>query len=149
MQTPEFSQAITTAIQIALVDMIKFVGMKPSLVVGHSSGEIAAAYCAGFLCHKSAMRVSYFRGLLASKLARVSATNPWGMASVGISAAEVPALLDELNEQASTAFDAEKITISCSKFPNLLYNQSITPRMAPIAWATLQDLLLAIARRSC
>ena len=113
---PEFSQAITTAIQIALVDMIEFVGMKPSLVIGHSSGEIAAAYCAGFLCHESAMRVSYFRGLLASKLAKISGSNPWGMASVGISAEEVPALLNELREQTSEAFETDNITISCSKF---------------------------------
>lgn len=120
---PEFSQTITTAIQIALVKMLKFVGMKPSLVIGHSSGEIAAAYCAGFLCHKSAMRVSYFRGLMASKLARLSATKPWGMASVGISAAEVPTILDELREQASTGFEAE-ITISCSKRSVFLYNYS-------------------------
>lgn len=40
---PEFSQTLCTAVQIALVDLIRSVGVQPTIVVGHSSGEIAAA----------------------------------------------------------------------------------------------------------
>ena len=40
---PEFSQPICTAIQIALVDLLESFGLRPSVVFGHSSGEIAAA----------------------------------------------------------------------------------------------------------
>ena len=40
---PEFSQPICTALQIALVDLYQSLGIVPSVVVGHSSGEIAAA----------------------------------------------------------------------------------------------------------
>jgi acyl transferase domain-containing protein len=40
---PEFSQTLCTAVQIALVDLIENVGVQPTTVVGHSSGEIAAA----------------------------------------------------------------------------------------------------------
>lgn len=40
---PKFSQTLTTVIQIALVDLLDSVGIVPYLVVGHSSGEIAAA----------------------------------------------------------------------------------------------------------
>lgn len=39
----EISQALSTAIQIALVDLFQWLGVAPSVVVGHSSGEIAAA----------------------------------------------------------------------------------------------------------
>jgi acyl transferase domain-containing protein len=37
-------------------------GVKPNVVVGHSSGEIAAAYCAGILSLEEAMKaaVSFF-----------------------------------------------------------------------------------------
>ncbi|TGJ79407.1 hypothetical protein E0Z10_g9360 [Xylaria hypoxylon] len=42
--SPEYSQAMTTAVQIALVDLVNFLGLKYSVVVGHSSGEIAAAF---------------------------------------------------------------------------------------------------------
>jgi acyl transferase domain-containing protein len=41
---PEFSQPICTAIQIALIELLKEVGLEVQAVVGHSSGEIAAAY---------------------------------------------------------------------------------------------------------
>jgi acyl transferase domain-containing protein len=41
---PEYSQPISTAIQIALVELLESFGIVPKAVVGHSSGEIAAAY---------------------------------------------------------------------------------------------------------
>ena len=41
---PEYSQPICTAIQIALVELLESFGIVPKAVVGHSSGEIAAAY---------------------------------------------------------------------------------------------------------
>lgn len=37
---PEFSQPICTALQIALIDLLKHWGVKPRATVGHSSGEI-------------------------------------------------------------------------------------------------------------
>lgn len=40
---PEYSQAMTTALQIALVELLRSFNILPSAVVGHSSGEIAAA----------------------------------------------------------------------------------------------------------
>jgi acyl transferase domain-containing protein len=40
---PELSQPVCTVIQIALVDLLRSYGIEPTAVVGHSSGEIAAA----------------------------------------------------------------------------------------------------------
>ncbi|KAK4183162.1 hypothetical protein QBC35DRAFT_125003 [Podospora australis] len=118
LNNPEFSQAITTAVQIALVDLMADFGVsEPTVVVvGHSSGEIAAAYCAGFLCHESAMRVSYFRGLLASKLARESESH-WGMASIGIPTGQLPQELVEL-EKGSNAGTNLQINVSCINSPS-------------------------------
>lgn len=39
----EFSQPLCTIIQVALVDLLEVFGLRPVKVVGHSSGEIAAA----------------------------------------------------------------------------------------------------------
>lgn len=44
MNDPTLAQPLCTAIQIALVDLLSSFGIEPSTVIGHSSGEIAAAY---------------------------------------------------------------------------------------------------------
>lgn len=48
IQTPTVSQTVCTALQIGLVDLLASWSVRPSGVVGHSSGEMAAAYAAGF-----------------------------------------------------------------------------------------------------
>ncbi|KAK4222296.1 acyl transferase/acyl hydrolase/lysophospholipase [Podospora fimiseda] len=58
----EFSQPLSTAVQIALVDLLTCAGIKLHAVIGHSSGEIAAAYAAGYISAESAIRIAYFRG---------------------------------------------------------------------------------------
>ncbi|CAG7931952.1 unnamed protein product [Penicillium olsonii] len=57
-----FSQPLCTAIQISLVQLLSAAGLKFTAVVGHSSGEIAAAYAAGYLNEGDAMRIAYYRG---------------------------------------------------------------------------------------
>ncbi|KAL8393845.1 hypothetical protein RB595_003557 [Gaeumannomyces hyphopodioides] len=74
----EFSQPICTAVQIALVDLLRTWKVRPHAVVGHSSGEIAAAYAAGQLSRKSAWRIAYYRGRLSKGLIRAE-----GLASTG------------------------------------------------------------------
>ncbi|KAI1851631.1 hypothetical protein JX266_003093 [Neoarthrinium moseri] len=56
------SQTLCTALQIAIVDLLKSWNVKPMAVVGHSSGEIAAAYAAGLMSNTQAILVAYFRG---------------------------------------------------------------------------------------
>ncbi|KAJ5307079.1 hypothetical protein N7508_006094 [Penicillium antarcticum] len=58
----EFSQPLCTAIQMALVDLLDSWGVKPAVTVGHSSGEIAAAYAAGLVGFNEAIIAAYFRG---------------------------------------------------------------------------------------
>ncbi|KAF7519344.1 hypothetical protein PCG10_010100 [Penicillium crustosum] len=57
-----FSQPLCTAIQIALVQLLRAANLKLTAVVGHSSGEIAAAYAAGYLNEEDAIRIAYYRG---------------------------------------------------------------------------------------
>lgn len=78
------SQPLCTAVQLVLVDLLRSTGIKFDAVVGHSSGEIAAAYTAGFLSSWDAIRIAYYRGLHAK-----SASGPGGrkgsMMAVGTS----------------------------------------------------------------
>ncbi|KAK0703447.1 hypothetical protein B0T26DRAFT_658569 [Lasiosphaeria miniovina] len=65
---PEVAQSGTTALQIALVDLLRACQIKPVAVVGHSSGEIAAAYAAGFLSREDAWKLAFHRGKCAAAL---------------------------------------------------------------------------------
>ena len=49
LRQPEFSQPLVTALQLAMLAVLKKWGIQPQSVVGHSSGEIAAACAAGLL----------------------------------------------------------------------------------------------------
>ncbi|GAW24702.1 hypothetical protein ANO14919_142930 [Xylariales sp. No.14919] len=80
---PEYSQPLSTALQIALVELLKSFGISPKAVIGHSSGEIAAAYTAGSLTLQSACKVSYFRGQLAGRL-KAKAISAGAMISVNL-----------------------------------------------------------------
>ncbi|KAI1138451.1 fatty acid synthase S-acetyltransferase [Hypoxylon sp. FL0543] len=58
----EFSQPLCTAIQIGLVETLRSVGITPDAVVGHSSGEIAAAFASGALTAGEAILAAHYRG---------------------------------------------------------------------------------------
>ncbi|KAA8905059.1 fatty acid synthase S-acetyltransferase [Sphaerosporella brunnea] len=88
IHNPAFSQPLCAALQIALVDLMDSWGIRPSAVVGHSSGEIAAAYAVGGLSKQSALRVAYHRGVLSADLAAGSRERT-SMMSVGLSKDEV------------------------------------------------------------
>lgn len=95
IDSPEISQPLTTAVQIALVDLLRISNVKFAGVVGHSSGEIAAAYAAGFLEAADAIRIAYYRGLY-SRLARSTTTAKRGkMMAVGMSLKEAQSLCNQ------------------------------------------------------
>ncbi|XP_054925826.1 fatty acid synthase-like [Dermacentor andersoni] len=51
-----------TAIQVALVDVIYALGLRPDGIVGHSLGEIASGYADGGLTAEQAVLCAYWRG---------------------------------------------------------------------------------------
>lgn len=56
------SQPLCTALQIMLVDMLAEARISFHAVIGHSSGEIAAAYASGWLTARDAIIIAYYRG---------------------------------------------------------------------------------------
>lgn len=82
------SQPLCTVIQVALVELLRSWGVHPRAVVGHSSGEIAAAYCTGALSSESAWKLAYQRGQLSKLLQAGSGA----MMSVGIGENEASAV---------------------------------------------------------
>lgn len=84
LKEAELAQPLCTAIQIAIVDLATASGVRFNATVGHSSGEIVAAYAAGVISASDAMAISYYRGYHA-KLARGPGGRKGGMLAVSIS----------------------------------------------------------------
>ena len=61
------AQPATTALQIALVNLMISWNIKPSAAVGHSSGEIGAAYASGYISMEEAIIIAFLRGRAASQ----------------------------------------------------------------------------------
>lgn len=55
---------LSLALQIGLVDVLRSWGIKPNMILGHSSGEMAAAYASGAITAESAMAAAVFRNSL-------------------------------------------------------------------------------------
>ena len=85
---PAFSQTLCTVLQVALVDLLESWNIKPNYIVGHSSGEIAGAYCRGALSREDAWKVAYYRGLLSSRMLSHFPDLNGAMLAVGISEAD-------------------------------------------------------------
>ncbi|GAB1213228.1 hypothetical protein ATERTT37_002377 [Aspergillus terreus] len=88
----EFSQPLCTAVQIALVQLLRLWDITPSVTCGHSSGEIAAAYAAGLISAAEAIVLAYYRG----KVVHDINTNG-AMLAVGLGAESVAPYIDNHN----------------------------------------------------
>ncbi|RYP43239.1 hypothetical protein DL770_011775 [Monosporascus sp. CRB-9-2] len=90
------AQPLCTALQILLVDLLKLAGVQFSAVVGHSSGEISAAYTTGYLSARDAMLIAYYRGLHASLAASPNGSDIRGaMIAVGNSINDMVELCED------------------------------------------------------
>ncbi|CAJ2505661.1 Uu.00g130550.m01.CDS01 [Anthostomella pinea] len=107
------SQPVCTAVQVALVDLLRSWGVNPTGVVGHSSGEIAAAYAARLLNAKQAILVAYFRGYAVAQLKTRGAMLA---ASLGVDSARALIENMQLGEEVAVACvnAPESVTLSGS-----------------------------------
>ncbi|KAF2642234.1 polyketide synthase [Massarina eburnea CBS 473.64] len=83
----DVSQTLCTAVQISLVDLLNYSGVVFDAVIGHSSGEIGAAYAAGCISARAAIQIAYRRGqvLMAPRVPNEKALS---MMAVGLSAVD-------------------------------------------------------------
>ncbi|PSR80092.1 hypothetical protein BD289DRAFT_76888 [Coniella lustricola] len=114
------SQPSCTAVQLCLVDLLSSWGVSPRAVTGHSSGEIAAAYAAGFISFEAAMAIAYHRGrmipLLKSEYPNLKGT----MMAVGGSEEEFQPLLDAVNSSPEMQTKGSQVRIACYNSPTSL-----------------------------
>lgn len=107
---PAFSQTLCTVLQIALLDLLESWNIKPTFVVGHSSGEIAAAYSRGALSRTDAWTIAYYRGFLSSQMLSRFPDLNGAMLAVGSSEADAENLIAQV-----TPGD---VVVGCINSPN-------------------------------
>ncbi len=94
----EVLQPVLFAVMVALADLWRACGVRPAAVVGHSQGEIAAAYVAGGLSLRDAARVVALRSGVLAKLVGAG-----GVVSVALGVAELEGRLARWGERLAIA----------------------------------------------
>ncbi|KAF2969750.1 hypothetical protein GQX73_g3806 [Xylaria multiplex] len=113
LDEPKYAQPICTALQLALVELLKSFGVFPATVVGHSSGEIAAAYTTGALSFESACKVAYYRGLVTMRLKEIPDLAPGAMLSVNLPEAKVQDYVGNVE-----GIDSSSTHVACINSPS-------------------------------
>lgn len=98
IQLPEVSQVVCISIQLALVDLLASWSVRPCAVVGHSAGEVAAAYASGHLTAAEAIAATFFRGRAVSRNKRKGT-----MLAVGLGADQIAPYLEGKDGQVCIA----------------------------------------------
>jgi acyl transferase domain-containing protein/acyl carrier protein len=99
LQQTEIAQAAIFAMQVALAELWKSLGVTPAAIVGHSVGEFAAACVAGILSLEEAARMIVLRARLMHECARGEGT----MLAVGLSEEEALSLIASHDSAVSIA----------------------------------------------
>ncbi|KAK8108104.1 uncharacterized protein PG998_010117 [Apiospora kogelbergensis] len=108
---PEFSQPLVTALQLAYLSVLSTWGIRAKAVVGHSSGEIAAAAYCGYITPSEAIKIAYLRG---RAVRDTPSSTPLGMLAVGCGADDVQHYLQDVETVVQVAcFNSPKsVTLS-------------------------------------
>ncbi|KAK4113196.1 hypothetical protein N656DRAFT_730717 [Canariomyces notabilis] len=125
LRQPEFSQPLVTALQLVIVAILESWGVKPSSVVGHSSGEIAAAYAAGLLDRAGAIKAAFYRGRAAVNR-KADAEPNVGMLAVGLGVEGVAPFIEK-------AEYVGKVWIACLNSPSSLTISGKKPALEALA----------------
>ena len=94
VRQPDMAQPLVAALQLCLVDVLISWGIKPSCVLGHSSGEGAAAYAAGWMSRADCIKCAFYRGQASKNVSDQMESNV-GMLAVGLSAEAATPFLEK------------------------------------------------------
>ena len=93
-----YSHGLCTILQVALVDLLRNWDIEPTAVVGHSGGEIAAAYAFGALTREDVWTLSYRRGWVSSFIKKKAPKLDGSMMAASLSKEKAEELIDKVTE---------------------------------------------------
>lgn len=144
---------------MALVNLLDSWNVKPIAVVGHSSGEIAAAYASGAIDFETGMLLAYHRGTAAAKLLQEYPATKGAMLAIGGQQAHIESFLKIhatqatvkacINSPASVTISGDESEIDrldkCAKEEDLFSRKLQTD----VAYHSRHMLLVADHYRDC
>ena len=92
---PFLAHPSCVVLQVALVELLASWKILPERVVGHSSGEIAAAFASSKLSREAAWKAGYFRGYVSAK----DIGKKGAMIAVGLSAVDLEPYMKSVDDE--------------------------------------------------
>ena len=129
----DITQPALFAMQAALANLWRSWGVLPDLVFGHSVGEIGAAYAAGWISLKSAIRIVFHRGRMLQEYALPGAMLAVA-ASEKVMATELLAYKGELCIAAVNSPDSATVAGTASAVARL--EVSLSLRIISRSWSS-------------
>ncbi|KAE8353621.1 hypothetical protein BDV28DRAFT_164846 [Aspergillus coremiiformis] len=108
----EYSQPLCTALQVGLVDLLSHFKITPNAVIGHSAGEIAAAYCAAAIDRRSAWKIAFHRAKWSNQLEKSSYVKG-SMLAVALSSNDIEPYLEKVGNECKVL----RLTVACINSP--------------------------------
>jgi acyl transferase domain-containing protein/NADPH:quinone reductase-like Zn-dependent oxidoreductase/acyl carrier protein len=99
-------QPLLFATMTGIAKLWKSVGVQPDAVIGHSQGELAAAYTAGILSLEDAARITALRSIAVTKLSGTG-----GMASINAPVERIGDLVADLDDIGVAAINSGRTTV--------------------------------------
>ncbi len=136
LQETAIAQPVLFALQVALAALWQFWGVVPDAVVGHSLGEVAAAYIAGALSLPDAVLVIFHRSRLLQRL-----TGKGKMATVDLPVASAEALLQDYPKLSIAAVNRPTATVvsgdaaAVESIVQTLEQQGVNGHFLPVHYA--------------
>ena len=148
----EVAQPATTVLQLALVNLLRSSKISPAAVVGHSSGEIAAAYAIGALTLQDACKIAFYRGQCAASLKRVTPHLEGRMLAVALSAEAAQKYMTQVktgtlvvachNSDSNVTLSGDKLAIE--EMSEILRAAQIQKKLLPVTTAYHSPHMLAV-----
>jgi acyl transferase domain-containing protein len=140
------AQPVLFSLQMALTELWKSWGIRPAAVVGHSVGEIAAAWCAGALSLEQAARIAVLRGEVMDR-----ATGQGRMLSVDLPVPEIRKIVTNwrgldvaaINGPRSVVLSGD--TAEVERAATLLTAHDVVSRSLPVQYAFHSHQMEALA----